>query len=365
MLFKVVTAAIFAAVVVSNATQAQSIAQIGDPAETPPSSYSGAQYVDSRGCVFMRIVSNGRTSWYPRVNKARKVVCGMQPSLAPVVVAEATEAEAALPAATPVAAAPVLKPNVPPKSVAPVKTVASLLMPEARVVAAPSQAIAASQPGKRKIGCYTSAPVAELVRLRNGGTAVVCTRGDGGLTGWRPPVYPADAGVGAALQDTVRVAAAKRSVVEVPTVVASEQVEAVVVPKGYKLAWKDGRLNPKRGQGTAAGDAAQARIWTEETPARLVADVAKAKAKPARVTVSSKSSVGSVWVQIGSFGVVGNANGAAARLQALGLPVAQSQLSRGGKMLLNVMTGPFGSGAEAQMALQAARQAGFADAFIR
>ena len=63
-------------------------------------------------------------------------------------------------------------------------------------------------PAPGKIGCYTSAPVAEVVRLRNGGTAVVCTRGDGTLTGWRPPIYPRGAGVGAALRDPVQVARA-------------------------------------------------------------------------------------------------------------------------------------------------------------
>ena len=40
-----------------------------------------------------------------------------------------------------------------------------------------------------KIGCYTSAPVPKLVSLSNGGTAVLCTRGDGTLAGARAPLY--------------------------------------------------------------------------------------------------------------------------------------------------------------------------------
>ena len=91
------------------------------------------------------------------------------------------------------------------------------------------------------------------------------------------------------------------------------------------------------------------------------------------MTVSSKGQAeaapkavrGGAWVQIGTFGVPANAAGAAAQLQALGLPVAKSKLNRGGKDLQIVMAGPFGSGADAQAALRIARGAGFGDAYIR
>lgn len=43
-----------------------------------------------------------------------------------------------------------------------------------------------------------------------------------------------------------------------------------LIPKGYRLAWTDGRLNPLRGVGTPAGDAAMRLIWTDDVPARLV-----------------------------------------------------------------------------------------------
>ncbi|MEL6585717.1 MAG: hypothetical protein AAFY65_01065 [Pseudomonadota bacterium] len=40
-------------------------------------------------------------------------------------------------------------------------------------------------------------------------------------------------------------------------------------PPGFKVAWKDGRLNPHRGPRTLLGDLQSRGIWTSETPRRL------------------------------------------------------------------------------------------------
>ncbi|WP_415183785.1 hypothetical protein [Phaeovulum sp.] len=45
---------------------------------------------------------------------------------------------------------------------------------------------------------------------------------------------------------------------------------APMIPKGYRPAWDDDRLNPKRAMGTAAGRAQMAQVWTDEVPARLL-----------------------------------------------------------------------------------------------
>ena len=67
------------------------------------------------------------------------------------------------------------------------------------------------------------------------------------------------------------------------------------------------------------------------------------------------------YVQVGSFAVPANAAGAAGRLRALGLPVATG----GGRGVQVVMAGPFDDPSALSAALQAARGAGFGDAFVR
>lgn len=56
--------------------------QFRAPAEEPPSSYKGTQYVDSTGCVYIRAGTAGNVTWVPRVTRDRQPVCGYQPSLA-------------------------------------------------------------------------------------------------------------------------------------------------------------------------------------------------------------------------------------------------------------------------------------------
>ncbi len=122
-----------------------SAAQAG-PREVPPAAFRGAQYIDSRGCVFARVTTGGRVAWIARIDGRREPLCGYAPSFS-----------------RPAVATP-----VPPR-------------------AAP-----------------------EVVRL------------------------------------------------------------APMVPPGYKRAWQDGRLNPRRGIGSALGQTQQDGVWTRDVPQRPV-----------------------------------------------------------------------------------------------
>lgn len=391
MFVKVVAGAFVASALGVCCALAQSAADIGGPRELPPAGFTGQQFVDSRGCVFLRAGLGGTVNWVPRVDRDRKAMCGYPPTFG------AGSRPAAVAAAEPVAK-PVVKP-APVAKPAPVR-VAGEPAPEtytpapvrgvtvpvvakpvmvapakpAPVVVPQRPVMAVEMPGTgNRIACTTAAPVPKRLALTNGGTVVVCTRGDGTLEGLRAPAYPAGARVGASIAAPL----GQPSGIGDGMPGARLVDQGVSIPPGYKLAWEDDRLNPLRGVGTAEGQAAQDQVWTRRPPSKLVNEARPARvivlssqgqAEAPRLSVSTKSepqAEGPVWVQVGSFGLPANADAAAARLSSMGLPVARSKAAIGGKAVQVVLAGPFGSAGDAQAALGAARGAGFGDAFMR
>ena len=429
MLFKRVSTAFIAVACGALVAEAQGVREIPAPRELPPASFAGQQYVDSRGCIFVRAGFDGQTRWVPRVGNDRKVLCGYPPSLVQVPVA----------AEPPVAVAPAQPAPKPPAAVAksapakPVRTASATpaparAVPQSRTtqvtaagangcpvsapvaerfplrgggtailclsragllsdravavtaVASPQVRVATGPAPRTELVCPGSAPSPRRFTLTDGGTTVLCTQGDGTLNGlmapYRRPV--ADSRLAAAPTEPSAAAAARA---------APAPSDLPAIPKGYVAAWNDDRLNPNRGKGTAAGQAAQDRIWTRETPARLVSEVAQPRRAAQQVTVSSKAQAepqairrpvqvstksepasqggAAAYVQVGSFGQPANAEGARARLAALGLPVASGTLRSGGKSLQVIYAGPFADAGAARAALAAARRAGFSDAFLR
>lgn len=149
-------------------------------------------------------------------------------------------------------------------------------------------------------------------------------------------------------------------------------VNAPTAPAGYRQAWDDDRLNPRRGPQTIAGVEQSQTLWSNTVPRQQVASTGTvvvssksavrqqpaAAAAPKQVSASS----GKRYVQVGQFNNPANAERAAARLQGLGLPgrVARTQ---SGKMV--VIAGPYGSPAQLNNALAVARSGGFSDAYLR
>lgn len=294
------------------------------PKELPPDGYKGDQFVDSAGCVFLRGDVGDRVTWVARISRDRRQMCGLAPSIAPAVAAASPE-EATLPERSALAREPqhaVLAGSRPPHRSAP---------KVGRAAASPDLDVQVAT-----VVCPARAPVARRFSVK-GGTKVLCAPED------------------AAFEDAI-------------------------IPRGYRAAWADDRLNPLRGLGTAEGEAMQERVWTRKVPARLVAQVDPAKVeappptgmsarKASATTLSTSSasaqSAGRHLVQVGSFGVSANAQRTRERLAALGLPVMAGTGSINGRPVQVVYAGPFPGAEAAQAALLAIRRAGFGDAFVK
>ena len=80
MYLKLISVAVVAAVFGAASAEAQSVARVGGPANLPPAGFEGQQWVDSRGCVFLKAGYGGQVNWVPRVGRDRRAMCGYPPT---------------------------------------------------------------------------------------------------------------------------------------------------------------------------------------------------------------------------------------------------------------------------------------------
>ncbi|EYD72292.1 hypothetical protein Lokhon_01085 [Limimaricola hongkongensis DSM 17492] len=440
------------------------------PAEFPPESYAANQYVDSKGCAFIRAGIGGMTNWIPRMSRDREPLCGFQPSgvaavaEAPAPAAEPAEARppAAKPAPTRRAEAAPASPRPAPASPRIVTPAPAAVRPappvltraafcEGRegpqpgyvssrtgetIICGDTRAAAAPRPGAPLRGAVTLAAVcADMAAtgrryvLQDSGAPVSCGPQD--ATAPRPgtrlaatrlpappaaPMAPAMAGQAAA----PRVASASITACDLgpesgfallgpasrprrcgpqaqspsglgnaarlapqPTGVAGAMrfldpqaglrraagavplPDPVAPPPGYRSAWEDGRLNRHRGvRIVERPDAGQLRAPVEAAPV-TVPEALVGRVSTRSTPANTPAATQGRFVQLGAFAVAANADRAAARLRALGLPVAKGRLNRDGTELRVIATGPFADAGTLGRALGAVRAAGYADAYAR
>ena len=66
---------------VSAQTAGSRLSEASPPAEFPPASFQGLEYVDSAGCLYVRGGAGATLIWVPRVTSDRRVICGLRPTL--------------------------------------------------------------------------------------------------------------------------------------------------------------------------------------------------------------------------------------------------------------------------------------------
>lgn len=367
------------------------------PINFPPASFKGSQFVDNRGCVYVRAGFDGAVTWVPRVSRQRVHICGQKPTFGTTAVAAPAAPAPTKTKPVQITAAPAAKATA--AAPAP-KTVKRTVVRAAKPAAAQQSRVVRRVP---KAAPVAKAPVKVVPKAAPGGFACVngqtyrvvngmklrasCApqsaphvtiirRGEAPAPG-KNVYYNKNSWEGSSLTLPPETRIVPKHVLE------QHDPQVAYVPEGYRPAWEDDRLNSYRAWQTVQGHQDTQQVWTNTVPRKLVAQARRHEVKspvivgqvksplPLTAVVSTRGETPKAatepkvktgrWIEIGAFTTPDKARSAAHRLQSAGLTVRMA--NRKDMSLLRV--GPYASFEQLQMALRRVHGTGYTQAYIR
>ncbi|WP_051201564.1 SPOR domain-containing protein [Paracoccus aminophilus] len=358
-------------------------AALPQPAEEPPADFTARQYIDSKGCVFLR---QGSGVWQARVARDGAPICGYPPTfsarrLSPDMLA----ATAPSPGPEPSRAALIeealtrtvvtnLRPGELVGQAEPLQLLPDL-GPEP-VSDAPARLIAAeikAAPALRAQMGSGLKPNQNLCHLLgyNGGKGQA--PGEGAGLGKDPSQGFCD---GLAGNDLARLAFNRPVPVASPAPAAEAEVAVATAASQTLGARESGAqvaTDPSSQQMRPKARPKPLRVAAQRRDQRAADKVKAVQPRPAATKQAARTdepirpllAAGARYVQVGVYSNGGNADRAAAHLGKLGMPVLRSYVEGNGPQLHVIVAGPFDNHRTLVIALDRIRRAGFPDAYPR
>ncbi|CAM3042058.1 Cell division protein FtsN [Paracoccus aminovorans] len=377
------------------------LAQDLRPAEEPPADFFARQYIDSKGCVFLRDEGGG---WQPRVSRDGTPICGYPPTLS----ARGLDGKPRLRALDPNAGrsrAELLEEALSQTVITQVRPgeLASDPQPMEKLpdlgpepmASGPAEdlraAVAAAPSVRQGMGGGLKPNLRLCELLGYDGKVGPARLGSDPSQGYCDSLPDADLSrlsfmrpIGSGTDPALSPAATAQTEATAAAPPASgKQVEKKASPPAVEAAAKPMDASPSKSDRITAkpaktrDQASPASARTAQADAKdPVAKGADAPAKSAVATVANTPKTqtpgsagmipaGARYVQLGTFGNPGNADRAMQRVAALGYPVLRGKDRVGGREMQVIMAGPFTDRESIVRALDAIRRAGFRDAFAR
>ena len=319
---------------------AQSLTSSEGPANLPPADFTGTQFVDNKGCVYIRTGRKGATSWTPRVSRDRKLVCGFKLSFTGT-------------SAVPLRQKPAIvaqKPISSPLSSIPVKQTSSTL-PAKKTI--PSTR---ARPAAQSYAQTTTSNGREII-LNGSGMPSKIPNGfrvawdDGRLNLKRG--IPTAAGI---------VDSEKIWTQNIPRQLISDVAQGNVCPVKRVLTYPFKSMETQERFMAAKGALSLKVAQDGEISMNRSAAATRISSKSMPATVTHKNGQS---IQVATFANPLNAERTILRMAKLNLPTTNKPVTIAGKSYQIVLVGPFYDQESSKVALKTVHQEGFRDAFFR